>query len=113
VPVIRIDWSDDFDRIEQKLDAVLTALGTVLDMEVAQMADLSAIQQEVTDNADTTQAAITLLQGLAQMVRDNATDQTALNALADQLDSQSQALADAVVANTPAAAPAPGEAPTP
>ena len=113
MPVIRIDWSDDFDRIEQKLDAVLTALGTVLDMEVAQMADLSAIQQEVTDNADTTQAAITLLQGLAQMVRDNATDQTALNALADQLDSQSQALADAVVANTPAAAPAPGEAPTP
>lgn len=95
VPVIQ-----QLDRIEARLQQVQT-------FEGEQMADLSQIQQEVAENNDVTQSAVVLLGSLAQMIRDNATDQGALNDLANSLDSQSRQLADAVVANTPVS-PAPG-----
>lgn len=65
--------------------------------------DLTRLQDAVTRDNTVNQSAITLLANLAQLVRDTAGDPAAVNALADQLDAQQQALADAVVANTPAA----------
>lgn len=47
-------------------------------------------------------SAVTLINGLAQQIRDNATDPAALNALADELDADQAELAAAVSANTPA-----------
>jgi hypothetical protein len=46
---------------------------------------------------------VSLIQGLAQQVRDNADDPAELQALAGQLESSANALAQAVTANTPAA----------
>lgn len=63
----------------------------------------AAVERDETVNA----SAITLLNQLSQLIRDNANDPAALAALADRLDAQQQALADAVVANTPAAPPTP------
>jgi hypothetical protein len=68
--------------------------------------DLSRLQAAVERDNTVNQSAITLLGNLAQLLRDNAGDATAINALADSLDAQQQALADAVTANTPAAPPA-------
>jgi len=65
--------------------------------------DLTRLTAAVERDKTVNESAVTLLTQLSQMIRDNANDPAALNALADQLDAQQQALADAVVANTPAA----------
>ena len=44
---------------------------------------------------------ITLVQGLAQLLRDNATDPAAVTALADQLDAQTAEIQAAIDANVP------------
>lgn len=75
-------------RIERKIDQT--------------MANLDRITSEVRQTGDAVQGAITLLGDLAQRIRENATDEAALNDLADTLDQQGTALAEAVVANTPA-----------
>lgn len=66
------------------------------------MADLSKLQAEVERNTATDQSAIVLLNGLAAKIEELKTDPTALQAFADQLKGSSDALAAAVVANTPA-----------
>jgi uncharacterized protein YoxC len=86
---------DQLDRIEQKLDALAL-------QEEQHMADLTALQNEVQQNTDAVGSAVTLIGGLAQQIRDLSTDPAALQALADQLDQNTQQLADAVTANTPA-----------
>jgi hypothetical protein len=69
------------------------------------MADLSTLQTEVSANSDAVQSAVTLISGLAQQLKDAlaANDPAAIQALADQLDANTQSLAAAVTANTPAA----------
>jgi TolA-binding protein len=64
-------------------------------------AQVQRIQDDVTNLTSISQSAIALIVGLAQQVRDNATDPAALNALADQLEASSADLAEAVAANTP------------
>lgn len=68
---------------------------------------LTRLTTEVSENTSVIQSAITLLGNLSQIIRDNAGDPAALGALADQLDTQSNSLAQAITANTPAA-PTPG-----
>jgi hypothetical protein len=63
--------------------------------------DLTRLTAAVERDNTVNQSAVTLLNHLAQLLRDSADDPVAINALADQLDAQQQALADAVVANTP------------
>lgn len=46
-------------------------------------------------------AIIKLVEGLAQAVRDNAGDPTALNKLADDAEANARRIAAAVLANTP------------
>ena len=70
------------------------------------MADLTKLQDEVAAETDVTQSAIKLLENLSAEIKAAGTDQAALDSLVQQLDAQKQALADAVVANTPVA-PAP------
>ena len=64
--------------------------------------DFSRLEQEVTENSTVIGSAITLLNGLAAQLREFANDPAKINSLADQLDAQSNALAEAVAANTPA-----------
>lgn len=65
-------------------------------------AALDRLTAEVAETKTAVNSVLALVEGLAQQIRDNATDPVALNALADELDAQQAALAAAVAANTPA-----------
>lgn len=65
--------------------------------------ELDDLKAAVAKEAEVGQSAITLLNGLKAALDAAGTDPAALKALSDQLGSESQALADAVIANTPAA----------
>jgi hypothetical protein len=67
------------------------------------MADLTELQAAVTAEGTVVASAVTLLNQLAQMVRDAGTDPVALAELADQIETQSADLAAAVEASTPPA----------
>jgi len=75
--------------------------------EVHMAGELAEVQREVTETGTVMESATVLLGQLSTLIRDNATDPTALRKLATDLDAQQQALASAIVANTPAAAPPP------
>lgn len=64
--------------------------------------DLSALQAEVERDRTVNESAATLLAGLAAKIEELKGDPVALQALADQLKSNSDSLAAAVAANTPA-----------
>lgn len=72
-------------------------------------AALDRLTTEVQENRDATQAAVTLITGLAQQIRDAIGNEDALNALADSLDEDQTAIAEAVTANTPASPETPTE----
>lgn len=92
-------------RIEHGQDAVRAAL-THLERNTENiMSDLTRLTQEVSETATAIDSAIALINGLAQQIRDLEPTQEALNAFADTLDAKSNALAEAVTANTPAAPP--------
>ncbi len=74
--------------------------------------ELDDLTKEVSENNDAVQSAITLINGLAQQIIDLKDDPAALEALATSLNTQTEALAAAVTANTPAAPPPPAPEPT-
>lgn len=76
------------------------------------MADLTALTADVTETLSAEEAAITLINGLADEIRAAGTDQAALDDLAGKLTSEAASLAAAVTANTPAV-PAPEPEPQP
>lgn len=69
------------------------------------MAALDDLKAAVAKNTDVTESAIVLLQGLKAKLDEAiaSDDPAALQALSDQLGTETQKLADAVTANTPAA----------
>jgi ABC-type transporter Mla subunit MlaD len=81
-------------------------LHNVEERTIAMSAETERLTASVASLTTVEQSAVTLLGQLAQLVRDNATDPAALNALADSIDADANDLASAVTANTPAA-PAP------
>ena len=66
-------------------------------------AALDKLRQEVAENTAAVASAEQLISGLAQQLRDAIGDEAALQALADELDANSNRLASAVASNTPAA----------
>ena len=98
-------------RIEAKIDALALMMTCQLEEENAMAVDLAQIQADVGKNADVVQSAVVLLSGLKSQIDDLKTKvspdpdtQAAVAALAQTLESQTKALADAVAANTVAAA---------
>jgi ABC-type transporter Mla subunit MlaD len=81
---------------------ILSQLHTLIEGIDKMSLDLSKLQTEVSENTSVMQSAMTLLDNLASEIRANAGNQTALNELADNLDANSNALADAVARNTTA-----------
>lgn len=65
--------------------------------------DLTELTNEITENSDAVASAVTLIQRIADELAAAATDPAAVKALADQLSANTDALAAAVVAQTPAA----------
>jgi peptidoglycan hydrolase CwlO-like protein len=112
-----------FFRIDVLSINRLASMIATLTTKVTTMAtELENLRQQVQQNNNVIQSAVTLINGIADRVRQAQTDPGALQALADNLASQDQALAQAVAANTPASqtqtsapnpAPAPAPSPTP
>jgi hypothetical protein len=112
---------DRLDRIEQRqialgrrlaaIERAVTA-NTINDIITTEalMADFTALHEEIEANGDAVSSAIALLNDLATRVADAADDPDEIRAIAAELGGQSEALAAAVVANTPAA-PEPTEPP--
>lgn len=108
---VKIVFGNDPDakKIQEKLDVIIELL-TRLTFQLTeiheqgeqQMADLSALQTEVSENGEVAASAVALLNGLSQQLKDAlaANDPAAIQALVDQLDANTQGLADAVAANT-------------
>lgn len=91
-----------FSSISAKQDAALGLLNSLERRMVKMAANLQVLTDSVSKNTNAVQSAITLLNGLAAKIAELKTDPVALQALADELNASSGALADAVVANTPA-----------
>lgn len=75
------------------------------------MDTLDQLTTDVQADTDAVTAATTLIAGLVQQIKDAGTDPVALKALTDKLEANTAALSAAVVANTPAAPPAPAPQP--
>ena len=98
-------------RKEGELKALLQrterGLGAIQDqltrMEKTMSQELDSLTVQVTRNTDVEASAVVLLKGLAQQIADLKTDPVKLQALSDSLKTSADALAEAVVANTPAA----------
>lgn len=73
------------------------------------MALLDALNTAVANETTVDQSVITLLNGLSQQLKDAiaAADPAAIQAVVDQIDTNTAALSAAVAANTPVTAPAP------
>jgi len=91
-----------FHLLYAKLDLVLRGQFQILRKLEATMAVLDDLTAQVTRNTDVTSSALTLIQGLKAALDAAGTDPTKLAALSAQLATSDDALAAAVVANTPA-----------
>lgn len=67
------------------------------------MATIQDIQAKVTEQVTVVSSIVTLLAQISQMLKDAiaANDPAAIQAVAEALDANTKALADAVIANTP------------
>jgi RIO-like serine/threonine protein kinase len=100
----------EYFKVLSKLDRIIRLLEYVIEKELQMSAELDALQVSVT-NAETVEAsAVTLIQGIsAQLATLSAElaaagqDTTAIDKMKNDLDTSTQALADAVTVNTPAA----------
>ena len=89
-----------FGEILAKLDKIAIFLQS---FEVKTMSALSDLQDAVTKQDSVIDSAVTLLTGLKAALDKAGTDPAALKALSTDMGAKTQALADALVANTPAA----------
>jgi metal-responsive CopG/Arc/MetJ family transcriptional regulator len=92
-------------RIEGKLTLALRALGVILREEDHMAGELDAIVTEVAENKTVVGSAVALITQLKVLLEAAIAsgDMTQVAALAQQLSDQTDALAAAVVAGTPAA----------
>lgn len=79
------------------------------EMEERIMTALEELETEVKENSDVIDSAVTLIKGLAQLVKDAGTDPVKLRNLVTLLDTKAKELAQVVVENTPAAEEPPQE----
>ena len=90
-------------RIDQLIHLVQQVLQAVQQAKEAVMADLNSLTLQVERVESVGESAVTLLNGLADLLRQSASDPAAINALAARLSAESDNIAAAVTANTPAA----------
>jgi hypothetical protein len=88
---------------DKKLDQILELLKTVIQKENVMAGELDALTAEVTANTDAEASAVILLGQLHDLLVAAGTDPAKLASLTSQLAASKDALAAAIVANTPAA----------
>ena len=107
-----------FSSIHKKLDTIIQQNKLISQMindysqlilakEKTIMANLDSLTVALAAETDAVAAAVSLIVSLAEQIKAVSDNQAAVDALADQFAAQAKALADAVVANTPAAPVAP------
>lgn len=84
------------------LKIIVLLVGLYLIWRFAMSAQLARIQTEIAENTSVTEGAVALMESLSAQIRELKDDPAALDALADQLDANSNKLAAAVAANTDA-----------
>jgi hypothetical protein len=89
-------------RLETKIDAILASVQRMEAKMTALDDAFTALTAQVTANTSAEASAVLLIQKIAALIQANATSPTQVTALATQLKSSADALAAAVVANTPA-----------
>lgn len=102
---IRIDIYHHITFDASPFASIERALAVLITKGNAMSAQLDTLTNEVAETKTVVQSAVTLIEGLAQQIRDLKDDPAALEALAAELDSTTNALAAAVTANTPAEPP--------
>jgi prefoldin subunit 5 len=93
-------WEDR--ETNQKLDAILRKLQAIQRKEEHMSAELDALEVAVNENTTLDGSIILLVQGLAAQIEALKDDPIKLAALAASLKASSQAISDAIQANTPA-----------
>jgi hypothetical protein len=98
-----------FQRINAKLDTLLGRLDqdtteqtANAHLETLLMAKIDDLEAEVTKVGTVQESAITLINDIAQQLRDSRANDPRIQAVIDSLDQRATALAAAVTANTPA-----------
>ena len=87
-------------RVEAMVRILMRASAVETERDEMAQADIDKLRATVAKNTSVTQGAAALVRGLAQQLRDNADDPDEINALADQLSADADALAAAVAENT-------------
>jgi hypothetical protein len=91
---------------ERKLGRIEEALEIIIERLNRMALDFARIETEVSEIGTVVDSAVTLLQAVAQDIRDNVANQAKLNQLADNLDAKAAVLGQAIEANqTPAPTP--------
>jgi uncharacterized protein YoxC len=102
---IHLHIHNDDPATGQKLDRILSLLATILQKEGQLMAAIDDLQADVTAEDTVIDSVVVLLKGLSAALATAGVDPTKLAALRADIQSKTQSLAAAVVANTPAAKP--------
>lgn len=86
-----------------RLEVLNSKIDKLIKGERTEMADFSVLTSDVEKLTSVDESAVTLINGLAQQIKDAGTDPVKLKALTDKMETETDALAAAVTANTPAA----------
>lgn len=89
--------------LDERFDRLERLMRRILKQERQQTMKLQDIEDKVTEEGQVVDGAVVLLGDLSKLIRDSANDPAEITKIADSLDAQKQKLADAIVANTPAA----------
>lgn len=90
---------------ERQLDRIERLLIIILHGVIHMSASLDALEAQVTANTSTEESAVTLIKGIADQLAAAQADPAKIADLSARLHASADALAAAIVANTPAAAP--------
>lgn len=88
-------------ELSRRLGRIERALFFIIERLETMALDFARLEAEVSQNSDVIASVVTLLTNIADAIRDAAANQQKVEALATKLDTQTQALADAVAASTP------------
>jgi chromosome segregation ATPase len=98
---------DTDPEISRQLDRISEALIHLIRKTDRMALNFTRLENEVAELSTVVDSAVSLLQQVAQEIRDNVANQGKLEKLADSLDQKATVLGQAIAANTPGEEPEP------